>query len=442
MLQDRQQMTASTYVNTSVPNTYYQMPYPQAGQPQVVYRYNTYQQVQQPQQQQVQQLPAQQAVYYSDANSNGYISNYPQQGNTTPTASMSGRLSQSNLTSLPNSGNANSVLTTNTGLVSSTPHYTTSTSINAMNQAHHVFPYPHTTTSPVLPALVSTSSNNSSTDPRHSYVIQQQPQPTHLTIAAIPDSQQHHSLRVLSSATTADGKGPRIITTIWEDENTLCYQVEANGVSVVRRADNDMINGTKLLNVTKMTRGKRDGILRSEKYRKVVKIGSMHLKGVWIPFERALFIAKREKIVDILYPLFVRDITSVLKNSLTPSSLVIPMQDNTTITSKIYQLPPSHPSSTGHRLSQSNPDRNQSPLSQISSAPRVEDCSPTTATTPQFSRLSSFIKKEQEARPILKSLSSSPPLIIKTEEETNSSWNSRKTSQKSDVTKISSLINA
>lgn len=69
-----------------------------------------------------------------------------------------------------------------------------------------------------------------------------------------------------------------------------------------------MINGTKLLNVAQMTRGRRDGILKLEKVRHVVKIGSMHLKGVWIPFERALSMAQRENIVDLLYPLFVRDI--------------------------------------------------------------------------------------------------------------------------------------
>lgn len=46
-------------------------------------------------------------------------------------------------------------------------------------------------------------------------------------------------------------------------------------------ADNHMINGTKLLNVAGMTRGRRDGILKSEKQRHVVKIGPMHLKGVW-----------------------------------------------------------------------------------------------------------------------------------------------------------------
>ena len=42
---------------------------------------------------------------------------------------------------------------------------------------------------------------------------------------------------------------------------------------------NNMINGTKLLNVAGMTRGRRDGILKSEKMCHVV--GLMHLKGAW-----------------------------------------------------------------------------------------------------------------------------------------------------------------
>ena len=95
-------------------------------------------------------------------------------------------------------------------------------------------------------------------------------------------------------------------------------------------ADNHMINGTKLLNVAGMTRGRRDGILKSEKMRHVVKIGPMHLKGVWcvmldtcftkatpltvlrIPFERALDFANKEKITELLYPLFVHNIGALL----------------------------------------------------------------------------------------------------------------------------------
>ena len=57
------------------------------------------------------------------------------------------------------------------------------------------------------------------------------------------------------------------------------FEVEASRLT--GSTDNHMINGTKLLNVAGMTRGRRDGILKSEKTRHVVKIGPMHLKGVW-----------------------------------------------------------------------------------------------------------------------------------------------------------------
>ncbi|KAK4191233.1 hypothetical protein QBC35DRAFT_448510 [Podospora australis] len=108
------------------------------------------------------------------------------------------------------------------------------------------------------------------------------------------------------------GMKPRVTATLWEDEGSLCFQVEARGICVARRDDNHMINGTKLLNVAGMTRGRRDGILKSEKVRHVVKIGPMHLKGVWIPFDRALEFANKEKITELLYPLFVHNISSLL----------------------------------------------------------------------------------------------------------------------------------
>ncbi|QSS51723.1 cell pattern formation-associated protein [Histoplasma capsulatum var. duboisii H88] len=116
------------------------------------------------------------------------------------------------------------------------------------------------------------------------------------------------------------GAKPRVTATLWEDEGSLCFQVEAKGVCVARREDNHMINGTKLLNVAGMTRGRRDGILKSEKVRNVVKIGPMHLKGVWIPFERALEFANKEKITEELYPLFVHDIGALLYHPTNPSN--------------------------------------------------------------------------------------------------------------------------
>ncbi|KAJ1652257.1 hypothetical protein IWQ61_007369, partial [Dispira simplex] len=117
-----------------------------------------------------------------------------------------------------------------------------------------------------------------------------------------------------SMTSPVDAYGPphpyaraKLTTTLWEDEGTMCYQVDVRGYCVARRQDNNMVNGTKLLNVTGMSRGKRDGILKNEKGRHVVKVGAMHLKGVWIMFSRAKALATQYKIYDILYPLFADD---------------------------------------------------------------------------------------------------------------------------------------
>lgn len=106
---------------------------------------------------------------------------------------------------------------------------------------------------------------------------------------------------------------PRIATTFWEDEKTVCYQVEAHGIFVSRREDTNYVNGTKLLNVAGMTRGRRDGILKTEKNKSVIKIGAMNLKGVWIPFDRAAEIARNEGIDGLLYPLFVKNLKNFFK---------------------------------------------------------------------------------------------------------------------------------
>ncbi|KAI7859226.1 transcription regulator HTH, apses-type DNA-binding domain-containing protein [Circinella umbellata] len=100
---------------------------------------------------------------------------------------------------------------------------------------------------------------------------------------------------------------PKLTTTVWDDEGTVCYQVDAKGICVARREDNEMINGTKLLNVVGMSRGKRDGILKNEKDRVVIKVGAMHLKGVWITLRRAKYLATKFRICDLLYPLFEDD---------------------------------------------------------------------------------------------------------------------------------------
>ncbi|CAO3688957.1 unnamed protein product [Umbelopsis vinacea] len=140
-----------------------------------------------------------------------------------------------------------------------------------------------------------------------------------------PQSQQqpqesHHMYHRQSSQAISYSR-PKLSTTIWEDEGTVCYQVDAKGICVARRQDNDMVNGTKLLNVAGMSRGKRDGILKNEKGRVVVKVGAMHLKGVWVTFSRAKMLASQYKISDILYPLFVNDPSVFLYSNAMPAAV-------------------------------------------------------------------------------------------------------------------------
>ena len=125
---------------------------------------------------------------------------------------------------------------------------------------------------------------------------------------AQPEAQNKHQGFDTTNQIAPSGMKPRMTITMWEDEGSLCFQVEVRGICVTRREDNHMINGTKLLNVAGMTRQRRDNILKSETIRHVVKISPMHLKGVWILFERVLEFANKEKITEMLYLLFVHNI--------------------------------------------------------------------------------------------------------------------------------------
>lgn len=129
-----------------------------------------------------------------------------------------------------------------------------------------------------LPHMSSAQSSTPMQATPGAHYFQYQPQPL------VPHQQPLNQAEQLFDKTgqlAPPGMKLRVTATLWEDESSLCFQVEARGNCVARREDNDMINGTKLLNVAGMSRGRRDGILKSEKTRHVVKIGPMHLKGVW-----------------------------------------------------------------------------------------------------------------------------------------------------------------
>ncbi|KAG0737766.1 hypothetical protein G6F57_009865 [Rhizopus arrhizus] len=113
---------------------------------------------------------------------------------------------------------------------------------------------------------------------------------------------------------------PTLNVVDWENEKTACYQVEVKGICVSRRQDNDMVNCTKLLNLANLSRTRREAILNNEEYRVVNRVGSMALKGVWLPFDKAKYLAETYGLTDILYPLLANDPSTFYHPSLINST--------------------------------------------------------------------------------------------------------------------------
>jgi protein SOK2 len=67
-------------------------------------------------------------------------------------------------------------------------------------------------------------------NPPHSYVTTSQPPAPGYQ----PQPQQQHQMDT-TGQTGPPGIKPKVTATLWEDEGSLCFQVEAKGVCVARR---------------------------------------------------------------------------------------------------------------------------------------------------------------------------------------------------------------
>lgn len=104
------------------------------------------------------------------------------------------------------------------------------------------------------------------------------------------------------------GAVPRVTAIPWNDDDTICCQVEARQIYVARQEYSDIIIGTGLLEAAGLKQGKMDAIWKGKKMRRAVQVGPPHLKVVWIPFQRALAKGNEKRIMGLLYPLFIPDI--------------------------------------------------------------------------------------------------------------------------------------
>jgi enhanced filamentous growth protein 1 len=141
------------------------------------------------------------------------------------------------------------------------------------------------------------------------------------------------------------GGTPRVTATLWQQQGTLIFSVELNGVSVTRREDNDMVNGYQLLRAAAAASvddrsampdpETKDTAERHEKLTQEISTflepndtrhdvfgddmaPGEHLKGVWIPLRKALELANEKGITEKLFPLFVNRISELLYSHAAP----------------------------------------------------------------------------------------------------------------------------
>ncbi|PWA02229.1 hypothetical protein BB558_001628 [Smittium angustum] len=106
----------------------------------------------------------------------------------------------------------------------------------------------------------------------------------------------------------------KVYSEYWKNQDTIVYNLVSDGrVLVSRRKDNNMVNGTKLINLSKeVSRGKRDGILKKIRSRIVVKDGNTCLKGIWVSLNVAKRLAYELAIQDEVYPLLESNLENKL----------------------------------------------------------------------------------------------------------------------------------
>ncbi|KAI8868454.1 apses-domain-containing protein, partial [Ramicandelaber brevisporus] len=85
------------------------------------------------------------------------------------------------------------------------------------------------------------------------------------------------------------------------------YEYQGRGFVVMRRRADSWINATHILKVAGFDKGKRTKLLEKEVHPGVhekVQGGYGGYQGTWVPFERALDLAKRYNVEQELRPLF------------------------------------------------------------------------------------------------------------------------------------------
>ncbi|KAI0832235.1 apses-domain-containing protein [Hypoxylon sp. FL0890] len=105
-----------------------------------------------------------------------------------------------------------------------------------------------------------------------------------------------------------DLDAPQIYSAVYS--GTDVYEMEVNGVAVMRRREDSWLNATQILKVANIDKGKRTKILEKEiqtgEHEKV-QGGYGKYQGTWIKFERGVEVCRQYGVEEILRPLLTYD---------------------------------------------------------------------------------------------------------------------------------------
>ncbi|KAI8626523.1 hypothetical protein F5Y19DRAFT_466335 [Xylariaceae sp. FL1651] len=125
-----------------------------------------------------------------------------------------------------------------------------------------------------------------------------------------PQSQSQFSRHQLPDHPRRNGQDPPQIIYSAVYSGVDVYEMEVNGVAVMRRRNDSWLNATQILKVARIDKGKRTKILEKEiqtgEHEKV-QGGYGKYQGTWIRFERGVEVCKHYHVEELLRPLLTYD---------------------------------------------------------------------------------------------------------------------------------------
>ncbi|KAL8992601.1 MAG: hypothetical protein Q9188_007548 [Gyalolechia gomerana] len=134
------------------------------------------------------------------------------------------------------------------------------------------------------------------------------PPPNGIPIQQAPPKPYHDTNGVIPQQQYPPGHKPQIYTAIYSSVSV--YEMEVNGIAVMRRRSDSWLNATQILKVAGIDKGKRTKVLEKEILsgdHEKVQGGYGKYQGTWINYHRGVNFCRQYGVADLLRPLLEYD---------------------------------------------------------------------------------------------------------------------------------------